>query len=131
MLKRVFVSYSFTNREIYRQFHEELVKYFSSKSIEVFAFVFDYKNIVDDKTLMESAFAEIEKSDILLAEVTDKSIGVGLEVGFAKAKGIKTVYLYKTGSEYQQTIAGAVDNIIEYNSSSDVISWFELQTILL
>jgi len=124
MIKRIFISYSFSNREKYRQFHEDLVKYFSEKSIEVYAFVFDFPNKVDVKTLMNMAFQEIVKSDLLLAEVSEKSVGVGVEVGFAKAKGIKTGYLLNKGSEYQQTIAGSVDFVIEYENSSDVIKWF-------
>ena len=130
MVKRIFVSYSFINKEKYRQLHEELLGYFSGKSIAVYAFVFDFRQKVDNKTLMENAFREIEKSDLLLAEASDKSVGVGLEVGFAKAKQIKTAYLYKTGSEFQQTIAGVTDYFIEYKSASDIIDWFEKNAIL-
>jgi nucleoside 2-deoxyribosyltransferase len=125
MIKRIFVSYSYTNREKYRQFHEDLVKYFSANSVEVYAFVFDFREKVDDRTLMDSALKEIEKSDLLLAEVTDKSVGVGIEVGYAKAKGIKTGYLFKKDSEYQKTIGGTADFVVDYLTSADVVCWFE------
>lgn len=130
MVKRIFISYSFSNKDKYRQFHEDLLGYFSRKSIEVFAFVFDFKQKVNNKTLMKNAFKEIEKSDLLLAEVSDKSVGVGIEVGYAKAKGIKTAYLYKKDSVLQPTIAGTVDYLVEYSSSDDVTGWFENQTNL-
>jgi len=97
-------------------------------SIETYSFVFDFTEKVDDKKLMEEALAEIDKSDMLLAEASDKSVGVGLEAGYAKAKGKKIVYLYKKGTEKQQTISGISDLLIEYESAEDIIK--ELDTVL-
>jgi 2'-deoxynucleoside 5'-phosphate N-hydrolase len=37
--------------------------------------------------MMRQAFAAIDKNDLLIAETTDKAIGIGIEVGYAKAKG--------------------------------------------
>jgi len=130
MLKRIFVSYSFANRNTYKDFNTVLKKYFQSKNIEMYAFVFDYKNIVDDRTLMKAALKEIDSSDLILVELSKKSVGVGVEAGYAKAKGKKIGYLYKKGSDLQQTINGIADYIIPYDSIEDVISWFEKSQLL-
>ena len=36
---------------------------------------------------------DIDNSDILIAEVSEKAIGVGIEVGYAKAKGKPIIYI--------------------------------------
>ena len=35
---------------------------------------------------MKQATADIDKCDILIAETSDRGIGIGIEVGYAKAK---------------------------------------------
>ncbi len=125
MIKRVFISYSYLYRDKYSNLHSELKKYFSSKSIEVYSFVFDYKSAGTDQEIMHAALQEIDKSDLLLAETETMPLGVGLEVGYAHAKGKQVGYLYKTGSQKQQTVCGVADFIIEYKISDDIINWFE------
>jgi len=101
MLKRIFISYSFVSRENYRQFHNDIVEFFASKDIIVYSFVFDYTKKGDDKTIMNDALSEIDKSDLLLAEAETMAFGVGLEAGYAHGKGIKVGYLYKVKSKKQ------------------------------
>ncbi len=125
MIKRVFISYSYLYRDKYSNLHSELKKYFSSKSIEVYSFVFDYKSKGTDREIMQAALQEIDKSDILLAETETMPLGVGLEVGYAYAKGKQVVYLYKRGSQKQQTISGVANFIIEYETSDEIINWFK------
>jgi nucleoside 2-deoxyribosyltransferase len=74
---------------------------------------------------MKDALAEIDKSDLLLAEAETMALGVGLEAGYAHGRDKKVGYLYKTGSQKQQTLSGIVDYFIEYETAKDVISWFE------
>lgn len=125
MIKRVFISYSFLYRNKYSSLHNDLKNYFNSKSVVVYSFVFDYKGTGSDQVIMQAALQEIDKSDLLLAEAETMPLGVGLEVGYAHAKGKQVGYLYKTGSQKQQTISGVADFIIKYETSADIINWFE------
>ena len=125
MIKRVFISYSFLHRNQYIEFHRKLKNFFNSKSIEVYSFVFDFKEKLNDKEIMAAALAEIDSSDILLAEAETMSFGVGLEAGYAKAKGKQVIYLFKENSQKQQTLAGIADHIVQYQTVDDVIKWFE------
>lgn len=52
--------------------------------------------------LMRKTFAEIEKSDVLIVEYSEKGVGVGIEAGYASAKKIPVAVIARTGSEYQQ-----------------------------
>lgn len=130
MIKKIFFSYSFANRNSYEDFHKEMKKYFQSKGVEIFAFVFDFQDPLDDHILMTAALNEIDKSDMVLVELSNKSVGVGLEAGYAKAKGKIIGYLYKNGSDLQQTVNGIADYLIPYDLSGDVISWFEKSSLL-
>ena len=69
---------------------------------------------------MKTAFQEIDNSDFLIAELTTKSIGVGIEIGYACAKNKPVIYLLKKGSEYSTTASGCSNSIIEYRNEHDL-----------
>jgi len=71
--------------------------------------------------MMETAFLEIDKSDFLIAELTTKSIGVGIEIGYAFATGKPIVYLRRKDSEYSTTASGSSTYNIEYENENDLI----------
>lgn len=125
MIKKVFICYSYGNREKYRSFHQEIKDWLKLKKVEVYAFVFDYTQKSDPKTMMELVKNEIDSSDLLLGELSDESVGVGLEIGYAHGKGIKTGYLYNPETFCDPAISGIVDYFIEYRNADDVINWFK------
>jgi hypothetical protein len=131
MIKRVFFSCSYINRGEYVDFYNSLKEYFGSNGVEFYTFVFDYTGAVDDHTLMTMTLREIESSDLVLVELSDKSVGVGLEAGYAKAKGKKIGYLYKRGSDLQQTVNGVADYLIRYDRVEEVKLWFEKSGLLV
>ena len=67
---------------------------------------------------------DIEACDFLIAEVTHKAIGIGVEVGYGKAKNKPIVYLRKKEAEHSTTVAGVSDFQVIYQ---DI---FELQSRL-
>jgi nucleoside 2-deoxyribosyltransferase len=46
-----------------------------------------------EKDMMNIAFKEIDDAEILIVELTNKAISVGVEVGYAKAKNKPIIYL--------------------------------------
>lgn len=55
--------------------------------ISGFVFVDEYQFSANEETeMMQKAMEDVEKSAILIAEVSEKGIGIGIEVGYAKAK---------------------------------------------
>jgi 2'-deoxynucleoside 5'-phosphate N-hydrolase len=90
-------------------------------SITSFVFVDNYNfNPSQEKEMMQAAFAEIENSDLLLAEVSDKAIGIGIEVGYAKAKNKPVVYLRHTNAEHSTTVSGSCDHAVIYTNTGDL-----------
>ena len=124
-MKRIFISYSYSNREDFREFHLKLKKFFQETlNLDVYSFVYDFTDKVSDKELMAAALSKIEKSDYLVVELSNNSIGVGIEAGYAKAKKIPIFYLVKKGIELKQAMNGIADYVIPYSNVEDVIEWF-------
>jgi len=85
----------------------------------VFAEVYQY-HPDQEKEMMEQAFSCIDKSDFLIAETSDKAIGIGIEVGYAKAKGKPIIYLRQQAAEHSTTVSGTSNFPIIYNDEHDL-----------
>jgi len=82
------------------------------------------------KELMKLTFKITEESDLLLVEFSEKGVGLGIEAGYAYAKGIPIVVIAKSGSDISETIKGVAKEVIFYNKAEEVgenikkfISW--------
>lgn len=129
-MKKIFVSYSFSQRKNFEEFHNKLKNFLEKKyNLEVYAFVFDFTDKVDDKKLMEEALSKIDSSDILMVELSNMSVGVGIEAGYAKAKGIPIIYLHKNGTDIKQVMNGISEKVITYTEAEDLIN--QLSTLKL
>jgi 2'-deoxynucleoside 5'-phosphate N-hydrolase len=85
----------------------------------VFADTYNFKP-AREKQMMQQAFAAIDACDLLIAETSDKAIGIGIEVGYAKAKGKSIIYLRNNAAEHSTTVSGASDYKIVYNDVLDL-----------
>jgi 2'-deoxynucleoside 5'-phosphate N-hydrolase len=75
----------------------------------------------DERRMMNQSFHDIKSSTILIAEVTDKhAIGVGIEIGYAAALGKPMLYLRRRSAEYSTTVGGVIQNMIIYESPTDL-----------
>ncbi len=122
-MKKVFVSYSFTQRKDFKEFHSKLKSYLEEEfDLKVYAFVFDFTDKVDDKELMDEALAKIDESDLVIVELSNKSVGIGIEAGYAKARGKPVIYLHKKGTELKQTMNGIAEVVITYEDVEDLLN---------
>ncbi len=85
----------------------------------VFALENNYA-VTNEKLMMQHALAEIDKCDLFIAELSYKSIGIGVEAGYAKAKNKPIVYLRSNIAEHSTTVSGISDYSIIYNSINDL-----------
>jgi len=121
-MRRGYFAISFSNRKKFTNQVKHLVEKLSAQSIELLVFVDKY-HFGDNKEtkMMEAAFKEIDNSDFLIAELTNKSIGVGIEIGYAYATQKPIIYIRQKGSEYSTTTAGCAHVIIEYENEKELI----------
>ncbi len=90
-------------------------------NIDLFIFVDQYQfNKNQEVEMMQSAFEEIDKSDLVIVELSKKAIGVGVEVGYAVAKKKEIIYLKRKGSEYSTTVGGSCQYKITYKNMYDL-----------
>lgn len=121
-MKRAFIAHSYddknTQEAVLRCIDDALMSY----GAEGFSFVEKYPPypLGQETTMMNDALDELSKSDLMIAEVSTKAIGVGIEVGYARAKGIPIVYLKTSKSEWSKTVRGCSSAVIEYSSLNDL-----------
>lgn len=121
-MKKAYFAISYSKRHLFDKEIESLHNLFYKMNIELLVFVDKYNfRPNQEREMMKVAFEEIDNSDFLIAELTTKSIGVGIEIGYAYAKGKPVFYLRKKGVEYSTTASGCSDYIIEYENCLDLV----------
>ena len=125
-MRRGYLAISYSNRKLFDKEVESLKKLFEKSNMELLVFVDKYNfKSNQEKEMMETAFNEINNSDFLIAELTTKSIGVGIEIGYAFAKEMPTIYLRKKNAEYSTTASGSSTYIVEYENELDLCDSME------
>jgi 2'-deoxynucleoside 5'-phosphate N-hydrolase len=126
---QAYIAVSYSKRKFLQAELEIIKQTLDQYHIDPFVFVDIYNfEPAEEKHMMQQAFAAIDKSDLLIADTTDKTIGIGIEVGYAKAKGKPIIYLRNNTAEYSTTVSGASDFTIIYTSSNNL--GYQLKSIL-
>lgn len=122
-MKKAYFAISYSNR---KQFENEvncLKRLFENYGLALVVFVdlYDF-NPNQEKEMMRTAFEAIDNVDFLIAELTTKSIGVGIEIGYARAKEKPIIYLRRNSAEYSTTAAGSSAYVIAYENELDLFT---------
>lgn len=106
---KAYISVSFNNRKLVNNEIETIKDTLNVFNISSMVFVDHYKfDITQERQMMEQAMIDIDNCEILIAETTNKGIGIGVEVGYAKAKGKTVIYLRQQDAEHSTTVSGIV-----------------------
>jgi len=81
--------------------------------------------------LMQHSFREVDNSDIVLVDLTEKGVGVGIEAGYAYARKIPVITIAQTGSAISTTIRGISHEIVFYNHYEDLFKLTDLMRTLV
>jgi nucleoside 2-deoxyribosyltransferase len=118
---KAYISVSLSKRKSLDQEITAIANTLKGFGISSFVFVDQYKfDVTQERLMMEQAMVAIDHCDILIAETSDKGIGIGVEAGYAKAKGKTVIYLRQQDSEHSTTIAGISDYQIIYLDTEDL-----------
>ncbi|HBW35626.1 nucleoside 2-deoxyribosyltransferase [Desulfosporosinus sp. BICA1-9] len=74
--------------------------------------------------LMKATFEEIDSSNIVMLDLSEKGVGLGIEAGYAYAKGIPVVAIAKKGSDISNTMLGIANQVIIYEKLEDIEKMF-------
>ncbi len=104
-----YIPVSFSNRKLADEALTTITGTLNQFGIATFIFVDHYQfDASQEQQMMQQALADIDRCDILVAETSHKSIGIGVEAGYAKAKGKTIVYIRQKDAEHSTTVAGSV-----------------------
>jgi nucleoside 2-deoxyribosyltransferase len=78
----------------------------------------------DAKELMERTFEMIDASDLVVVDLTEKGVGVGIEAGYAHAKRIPIITIARRGADISTTVQGISRDVIFYDEPGDLTQLF-------
>ena len=103
---------------------EEFERCFSKHGFKSFCVVRDMElwgeASFSAKEIMQETFAKIDSSDLVVIDVSEKGVGLGIEAGYAKAKGKELIVTVRKGMEVSTTISGTADRVIDYETISGI-----------
>ncbi len=65
--------------------------------------------------LMRRSFQLIDAADLVLVELSEKGVGLGIEAGYAHAQGIPVAVAAHTGADISTTLAGIASQVLFYD----------------
>jgi 2'-deoxynucleoside 5'-phosphate N-hydrolase len=124
---KAYISVSYHQRKLLGPALYEITVTLHSFNIVPFIFVDNYHfSAIQEKEMMQQAMNDIEKCDLLIAEASDKAIGIGIEAGYAKAKGRPVIYIRQKEAEHSTTLSGISDYSILYTDTIDLVKQFTI-----
>jgi nucleoside 2-deoxyribosyltransferase len=116
-----YISVSFAKRKLADRELSVIAETLNKFKIEPFIFVDKHKfDLAQERQMMKQAMSDIDNCDFLIAETSGKGIGIGVEVGYAKAKNKPVVYIRKKDAEHSTTVSGISDFQIVYDDTGDL-----------
>ncbi len=77
-------------------------------------------NKYDPYQLMKLTFEKIDICDLVIIDLTEKGVGLGIEAGYAYAKEIPVITIAKSNSDISETLKGISKEIFFYNNVDDL-----------
>ena len=77
------------------------------------------------KELMQRTFTEIDSSHLVVIDLTEKGVGLGIEAGYAYAKGTPIAVIAKKGSDISATLQGISQRLFLYDEFEDLTHFFK------
>lgn len=103
---------------------DELSSVLQKRGYETICIVRDIQNEGQSKyspsELMKLTFEKIDICNLVVIDLTEKGVGLGIEAGYAYAKGIPIITIAKRGSDISETLEGISKETILYNNIQDI-----------
>ena len=74
--------------------------------------------------LMQRSFAAIDACNLLVVDLTEKGVGIGIEAGYAHACGIPVITIAQAGSDISETLRGISQAVFGYESDAELVTFF-------
>lgn len=126
---RAFLAIKFHDDTRNKALIEKICASLKKINIDTYVFVRDFEDYKPwqgtPQELMKYAFEEIEKSDILIVEASESSIGIGIESCYAFMKNIPVYVIAKKSVQFSSTIKGIAKDCFLYDTPNELQSFFK------
>ena len=75
---------------------------------------------LDPKTLMQISFDAIDTSQLVVIDLTEKGVGVGVEAGYAYARNVPIVVIAQAGADISTTLLGIAESVGFYSNAQEL-----------
>lgn len=124
---KCFVALSYQNRVNLRPVVDEIKRVLLEAGFEAVVFVDKQPTSIEPRLLMEEALTDLRGCHLLVAEMTTKEVGVGIEMGVAHARGIPIIGIRRLASLPSTTMEGILDyELIQYSAPEDLLGPLKL-----
>jgi 2'-deoxynucleoside 5'-phosphate N-hydrolase len=79
----------------------------------------------DPPELMRLSLAAIDTSDLVIAELSEKGVGIGIEAGYAYARQIPILTLARHGADISDTLRGISRQVLVYGDLTEVDAFLD------
>ncbi len=125
-MKKVYLSIKYHPNSSNRKVIEELSDALQSAGLKSTIIQRDYEHWgkikFSPEELMNLTFEVIDNVDLVIVELSEKGVGIGIEAGYAHAKNIPIVVIAKEGSDISDTLRGIAKRIIFYTDTQELVA---------
>ncbi len=123
-MKKAFFATKYYKNNYNKKKIENITEALEKANLKIISMVNDKmfcgKNKPTSEKLMKETFKKINKCDIFVADLSEKSIGVGVEIGYAFALKKPVVVISNKKSNISSTIKGVAKQVICYKKPREV-----------
>ncbi len=80
---------------------------------------------LDPAELMGRSFAELDKCDVVVVDISEKGVGVGIEAGYAYARRIPILTIAVPGADVPTTLRGISREVFQYRQLGELVEFFK------
>jgi len=77
--------------------------------------------------LMAKTFEVLRSCDLVVIELTEKGVGLGIEAGYAYAQRIPVITIANKGSDISTTLQGISQDVYLYENQEDLLEFIKKQ----
>jgi len=108
---------------------EEILKILESCGVKTCCIVRDFEKWgsvqFDSRELMQITMREIRNTHLVVVELSEKGVGVGIEAGYATARGIQVITIASRDCEVSATLAGISEDVFYYTQTAELNAYFQ------
>jgi nucleoside 2-deoxyribosyltransferase len=126
---KIFVAFKFKEDYSDKTFIESVCDELEKTGLETVVMVRNFEKwgavVFTPEELMRLTFEAINACDMHVVEFSEKGVGLGIEAGYAYAKGKPIIIIAREGSEISTTMRGVAKQVLFYKEVSEISGLFK------